>query len=93
MIKLKLLWEFYKSVIMINVFLIIISLIYNPNTIMINLCLFAIPIIYFYKKYYRENEYYFYYNKNISKLNLYTFCFVLNFILSILILLILWKVH
>jgi hypothetical protein len=88
--KLKLLWEFYKSVIEINLVLIIISLLFNPSSIMVNLCLFAIPIIYFYKEYYRKSEYYFYYNCNISRLNLFTFCLSLNFIISTLILLILW---
>ena len=86
MTKLKFCWEFYKSIFLINLFLIIISLVYDPDIILINLCFFAIPIIYFYKEYFRENEYYFYHNMNLSKLNLYTFCLVLNFIISILIL-------
>ena len=86
MTKLKLLWEFYKSAALINIILIIIALIFNPSSIIINLCLIALPIIYFYKDYFKNNEYYFYYNYNISKINLYTFCLIINFILSIIIL-------
>ncbi len=93
MVKLKLYWEFYKSVFLINLFLTLVTLKYNPNTILINLCFVAIIIIHIYKEYYRANEYYFYYNKNISKLQLLAFCFGLNFIISIIILLILWNVH
>lgn len=92
-IKLKLLWEFYKSVILVNIILIIISLIFNPSSITINLCFFAIPIIYFYKEYFRKNEYYFYYNNNVSKSELFAFCFAVNFIISIIVLIIVWNVN
>jgi hypothetical protein len=88
MIKLKLYWEFYKSVILINLTLIYVSLKYNYETIFVNLCFFAIPIIFIYKRYFRENEYYFYYNMNISKLNLFTFCFIVNFFIATAILII-----
>lgn len=86
--KLKLYWEFYKSVLFINLFLLIISLVFNPSSVVVNLSFLAIPIIYFYKEQFRKNEYYFYYNMNISKLKLISFCFLLNFGISIIILLI-----
>ena len=50
MVKLKLYWEFYKSVTLINITLIYVSLKYNYETIFVNLCFFAIPIIFIYKK-------------------------------------------
>ncbi len=90
--RLKLLWEFYKSVFLINLFLMLVSLKFNPYTILVNLCVVAIAVIYIYKKYYRENEYYFYYNQSITKLFLFAFCFGLNFIISSIILLILWNI-
>ncbi len=83
--KLKLLFEFYKSTLPVNLIIIIISLLGGAESIFINLCVLGTLIIYIFKEFYRKNEYYFYFNNNVSILELYGFYFVVNLCISIVI--------
>lgn len=83
--KLRLLLEFYKSTLAINLILIIVSLLTGTDSIFINLCVIGTLIIYLFKEFYRKNEYYFYFNNNVSVLELYSFYFAVNFSISIII--------
>lgn len=83
--QLQLIWEFYKSLFMINFLVIVIALVFNPDLLFVNLCLIAIPIQFAFKEFYRQKEYYFYFNNAISKLKLFGYCFAFNFILFLLI--------
>jgi len=83
--KLRLLLEFYKSTLAINLILIIISLIAGADSIFINLCVIGTLIIFLFKEFYRKNEYYFYFNNNVSILDLYGFYFIVNLSISIVI--------
>ena len=83
--KFKLLWEFYKSTLAINLFPIIISFLFVPETIFINLCFFGFLISYLFKQFYRKHEYYFYFNNNISIINLYTFNLSINLLIATLV--------
>ena len=85
--KIKLYFEFYKSVILIYLILIVVSIAIDPSSIYLNLCFFGTAVVYIFKEFYRKNDYYFYYNMNIGKLSLFAFCFGLNFMVSTLILL------
>ena len=79
--KIKLLLEFYKSLIFINLVVAAITLIFAPDLLLFNLTIIAIVLSVIFKEYYRNDEYYFYFNNNISKTNLYSFCLLANIIL------------
>lgn len=83
--KLRLLLEFYKSTLAVNLILIIISLLGGAESIFTNLCVIGTLIIYLFKEFYRKNEYYFYFNNNVSILELYGFYFAVNLCISIVI--------
>ncbi|MDP2162323.1 MAG: hypothetical protein Q8K02_17720, partial [Flavobacterium sp.] len=63
----------------------VITLVFNPDMLAVTLCFVGIPILFLFKELYRKNEYYFYYNNGVSKLQLFRSCLVFNFILAILI--------
>jgi hypothetical protein len=84
MVKIKLYWAFFKSTLIMNMavsffisFIVYFSLkemSENPPAFLnlyIKICIFGGPLIsFYYKEITRKPEYYFYYNKGISKLNL-----------------------
>ena len=79
--KVKLLLEFYKSNMLVYTILYLISIYSEPYLLYINLSVVSIPIVYLIKNL-RRNEYVFYHNQGISKVNLYGFCVFLNFLIS-----------
>ena len=83
--KLKLLLEFYKSTLLINIILIIISLLAGTDSVFTNLCFIGTLITYIFKEFYRKNEYYFYFNNNVSIIELYGFYVMVNLLISIVI--------
>jgi len=90
-------WFFYKSTLTVNLvvsFLIgLISLMISPVSVCINV--FAISLVssglffaFLYKEIVCPHEYYFYYNRGISKLKLILFCVLVNALPTTLILII-----
>ena len=79
--KVKLLLEFYKSNLLVYIILYLISIYSDPYLLYINLSVVSIAIVYLIKNL-RQNEYVFYHNQGINKANLYSFCVVLNFLIS-----------
>jgi len=84
MVKLTLHWEYFKSTLVLNLstsvllaFIVSFSLITFPDPpplhmVYIRCCMFGGPLIcLLYKEMSRKNEYYFYYNRGISKLSLF----------------------
>ena len=93
--KVKLYWQFYKSTLILNLassvlLAIIVKLAAMADTplsiIYINCCMFVGPFIcFYYNELSNKNEYYFYYNKGISKLSLYIITFSIYISIGLLI--------
>jgi hypothetical protein len=97
--KVKLFWEFYKSTLSMNlfssVFLLFIlfgamQMVMKTSTplilVYIHCCMFGGPFIsFFYKELSRKKEYYFYYNRGITKVNLLVTTLLINFLFGILL--------
>jgi hypothetical protein len=94
--KLKLYWEFYKSTLVTNVlFSIVLSLIIFPLffTLLPILIMTGGPIIsLFYKEISNKNEYYFYYNRGVSKLSLIIINILLNVLTGFILLFVIMNV-
>jgi hypothetical protein len=88
----RLYWEFHKSTIVINwTFSIALSALSTPWLFPV-LTMTGGPLIsLLYKEIARNNEYYFYYNRSISKVNLIAISLVLNVLVGIILLFILPK--
>jgi len=85
MVKLTLYWEYFKSTLVLNLSssvllaFIVYGALLNPSdtppqfhVVYIHCCMFGGPLLcLFYKELSRNNEYYFYYNRGISKLSLF----------------------
>ena len=85
MVKLSLYWEYFKSTLVLNLsssvllaFIVYLTLKTLPDVppplyvVYIRCCMFGGPLLcLFYKEISTKNEYYFYYNRGISKLNLF----------------------
>ena len=84
--KIKLYFEFYISTLLLNFFLTLLSFIFF-NDISLSLvvfCTFGYISSILYIENFRKNEYYFYYNSNISKYKLVIFSFFLNILITFL---------
>lgn len=90
--KLLLYWEFYKSTLILNwSFSMALSIIIYPLFLtVLPICVMtAGPIVsLFFKEVSRKNEFYFYYNKGISKISLITTNITLNLITGVFLLII-----
>ena len=84
----KLLLEFYKSTLIINILVSSIAFIRGINMVLLFFCTVGLLANYIYRETFRKNEYYYYYNAGLFRLHLYGFCFIVNFIISIIILLV-----
>lgn len=88
--RIRLYWEFHKSTVILNlVFSVVLSLIVFPlffTVLPISLMTGGPILSLFYKEISHKNEYYFYYNRGISKINLIITSMFLN-VLTVLILL------
>jgi hypothetical protein len=85
MVKITLHWEYLKSTLVLNLsssvllaFIVYLTLVNSQDAppplyvVYIRCCMFGGPLLcLFYKEMSRKNEYYFYYNRGISKLSLY----------------------
>jgi hypothetical protein len=89
MSKVKLYWTFFKSTITISIaFSFILALTVYPLffTVFPVALMTGGPIIsLFYKEFFRRNEYYFFYNRGILKINLLTMTLVFHFLFGILV--------
>jgi hypothetical protein len=88
--KIKLYWEFYKSTLFANLlFSVVISLIVFPLffTILPIVIMTGGPVLsLFYKEISQKNEYYFYYNRGISKISLILSNMFLNVLTGLILL-------
>ncbi|NOU47073.1 MAG: hypothetical protein HOO86_08430 [Bacteroidales bacterium] len=84
----KLYWEFHKSTLIINwLFSMAISLLGFPFVIFPIVTMTGGPFLsLFYKEIAHKNEYYFYYNRGISKLNLIIVSMIANILTGIILL-------
>lgn len=83
--SIKLLWAFYLSAWFINATLLIISFFFLKDSLVFNMSVLAVFVTYMHKDNYRNLEYCFYYNNNVSKKELYAFCALVNLIFSLII--------
>jgi len=81
----KLLWAFYLSAWFINATLLIVSIIFLKDLLVFNMSVLAVFVTYLHKENYRNLEYCFYYNNNVSKKELYMFFALLNLFFSLII--------
>lgn len=80
--------HFYKSTLIISIIVAALGLIRGIGIAMFLFCTFGLLANYIYRETFRKNEYYFYYNAGLYRWHLYGFCFIVNFIISIIILII-----
>jgi len=87
--RIKLFWEFHKSTMMINWSIsIAFSVVMFPLffTLLPIFIMTGGPIIsLFYKEISKKNEYYYYYNRNISKISLIAVSMILNLFTGIIL--------
>ena len=84
----NLLLHFYKTTIIINVAVSALGLIRGIGMAMFFFCTIGLLANYIYRETFCKSEYYFYYNAGLFKRHLYGSCFIVNFIISIIILII-----
>ena len=87
----KMYWAFYKSTVTINLVVsILIGFVFKSITVFA-LCLVTSGLFFafIYKEITFPQEYYFYYNRGISKIKLIIFCILVNILPSAIILIIL----
>ena len=82
--KLKILFAFYKSNAEINVSFFVIACFFAPESMILVMSVFANISVLLFQKFYRKHELYFYFNNQISEVQLFGFCFLLNVLVSIL---------
>ena len=83
-------WAFYKSTLAINIFtsLFFCLVARNINVFALSLVTIGLFFDFLYKEVVRPYEYYFYYNRGISKIKLIIFCMLVNVSASVLFLII-----
>jgi len=91
--KAKFYWQFFTSTLVLNLassvfFASILMLVSETpfSLTYIRCCMFGGPLVsFYYKEVSKKNEFYFYYNKGISKLNLYVKTLIIYILIGILI--------
>lgn len=85
--NLRFYWEFHKSTLIINwAFSIAFSMILSIPLLMPIMSMTGGPLIsLFYKEVSRKNEYYFYYNRGISKISLIVVSLVFNALVGVIL--------
>lgn len=81
--KLKLFWEFYKSHFVISLSIFVFYLFFCPSYFVFLIPFVSIIAIWIHKEFSGKNEYFFYFNNQIPKWQLFTFCFIMNSLISI----------
>lgn len=91
----ELFFKYYSDITKYNICVSILVLILTQNVYftVISFGTFGMAISVFIYKYYQNIEYYFYLNKGLSKKKIITRTFEINFIISIILLIILWIIH
>lgn len=91
----ELFFKYYSDITKYNICVSILVLILTQNVYftVISFGTFGMAISVFIYKYYQNIEYYFYLNKGLSKKKIITRAFEINFIISIILLIILWIIH
>lgn len=85
--KLKLLFEFYKSTFVYSLaFFGFFLTIQNASFAFFFGSCIGLLIAFFVKEFNKNNNYLFYINANLSKLKLYSFCLLVNLIISLILL-------
>ncbi len=91
----ELLFKYYSDVTKYNVCVsaLVILLTQNIYFTVISFGTFGMVISLFIYKYYQNIEYYFYLNKGLSKKNMMINAFKINFVISVILLIILCSIH
>ena len=83
-------WTFYRSTVTLNICVsfVVAFLTRGDLFFYFPVCFATIGLlaVFLYKEIARPLEYYFYYNRSISKIKLMLFCFIVNILLAVLIL-------
>ncbi len=87
--KIKVLFEFYKSTLpfSISIFLLLLTF-SNPFTSFFGGSILGLSMILFLKETNKINDYLFYFNCGLTKVQLYTFSIFLNLLVSLILLII-----
>jgi len=85
--KRRLLLEFYKSTILINLVVSALGFTKGLGLFLLLFCSIGLAGCYIYKNTFHKNEYYFYYNAGLYKRQLFGVCLAINVLISSLILL------
>jgi len=91
--KTRLFIAFYKGTLVPNVLMAVISLLFNAsfNFFLTSLCTVGFGVSMLFKEFYRKEEYYFYYNAHIKKVDLILFTFLSNIgIVSLILIILSW---
>lgn len=91
-LKFKLLFHFYKSCLPLY-FAFGILTILDSTSFFFAINFLGPIVVYLYKSQFRQNEYFFYYNKNLAKHHLYIFSGVLNMVFSLSVIIIKYVAH
>jgi hypothetical protein len=92
--KLNVLWTYYKSTLLINILCSVALpfadfptyIEYFPHLFALSFATLGLLVSFVYKEFVRRDEYYFYYNAHVSRLQLYLSCFFVNGLIAVLIL-------
>lgn len=88
--KLKLLFEFYKSFLIYTVGFALVAyqtpFVQNYSVAFLCGTFIGFLLFLFLKEFNKYNDFYYYFNNNLSKIKLYGFCLVINFLLSLILL-------
>lgn len=90
--KLRLFFSFYVSTLAIYACTGLIALLLQPSSFVVIVCFFGLFLSFIYKETFRKEDYYFYYNNHITRLQLYLFCLLANAIISPVILLFYYEI-
>jgi len=91
--KVRLYWEFHKSTLFLNWVVSLISILLTKSFLFVPITMMTVgPFLsLFYKEISSKNEYYFYYNRGISKINLIVVNLILNILTGLILLYIFFK--
>jgi hypothetical protein len=86
-------WTYYKSTLLVNVFCSLALpfadfpnyIEYFPQLFGLSFITLGLLVSFVYKEFVRREEYYFYYNAHVSRLQLYLACFLTNLPIAVLL--------
>ena len=91
----ELFFKYYYDVTKYNIYISILVTIVTQRLYagVISFGTFGMVGSFFVYRYYQNIEYYFYLNKGLSKKSIILSTFIINFVISIIFLIILWSIH